>query len=156
MNTFTFGGDATQVASFVLGTIGGIVSKSAAKASGRLNGNGALWDDAPKLRCIAHNVIYNPGGMMPDCAAQALSDAGLIGDAYVETMWNELKKESDGCAPLIMNESGFVKSDLSVFASALGRLGKGKKKTMSAEAIEQRRKAGVASGFSRAMNRNPF
>jgi hypothetical protein len=55
-----------------------------------------------------------------------------------------------------MNESGFVRSDLSVFAAALGRLGKGKKKRMSPEAIEQRRKAGIASGFSRALNKNPF
>jgi hypothetical protein len=156
IESFRFGDDSTPVACFVLGTIGGIVSRSAAKASGRLNGNSALWDDCPRFKMPAHNVVFNPRGMMPDCAAQALSDAGLIRDAYVGTMWDELKKESDGCRPRVMNESGFVKSDLSVFAAALGRLGKGKKKRMSPEAIEQRRKAGIASGFSRALNKNPF
>src|SRR5947199_8043566 len=93
MLKFTFGDDSTPVACFVLGTIGGIVSKSAAKAAGRLNGNSALWDDCPRFKMPAHNVVFNPRGMMPDCAAQALSDAGLIRDAYVGTMWDELRKE---------------------------------------------------------------
>jgi hypothetical protein len=76
--------------------MGGIKSKTAARAQGKYEGNEALWDDAPKLSHITHRKIYKPSGEMPDVAAQTLYDAGLIKEASVREMNLALEQESAG------------------------------------------------------------
>lgn len=158
-----FGSELTPVSAYVIDNVGGIVSKSAARKRGKL-GNGSLWDGAPRFRSPKHNVIYNPGGDMPDCAAQALYDAGLISDAYPDTMWQAIDKESSGVIRVgrltRANESAcvhYVPPEVSALASALGKLGRGCKKTISPELIAQRKAAGIASGKARREKiRSPF
>lgn len=156
-----FGDESTPVSAYIIGNIGGIVSRSAAKASGR-EVNGALWDDCPNLRSPKHNKIYNPGGELPDCAATALYEAGLIKDDYPATMWHAIQVESDTAVRVIRTNAVSIKYErqsiqASKYASMLGRLGKGKKKTMSQAMIDQRKAAGKRSGISRANNSSkPF
>lgn len=90
-----FGGDATPVAQSAINDLGGIVSKSAAKASGRYNGNADLWDDKPALSHPTHNKIYNPnGGQMPDQVANGLHEQGLIHEPFASQMFGAIKSES--------------------------------------------------------------
>jgi Protein of unknown function (DUF3102) len=90
-----FGGDTTPVAAAVDGDVGGIISETAAKASGRHKGNGALWDDKPALSHVSHFKIYNPnGGQMPDVAAQVLYDLDLIPGPHPQQMYGALERES--------------------------------------------------------------
>jgi hypothetical protein len=160
-NECEFGGETTPVSAYVIGNIGGIVSRSAAAKTGR-QVNEALWDDAPALRSPTHNKIYNPGGELPDCAAQALFDAGMIKDPYPTTMWHAIQVESDTAVRVIRTKAVSLKAErqslqVSKFASMLGRMGKGKKKTMSQAMIDQRKAAGKASGIARAINSSqPF
>lgn len=144
------------ISEFITGNIGGIVSRSVAGKQGRLNGNSALWDGAPRLS-PRFNRIYSPGGELPDTVANALFDAGLIREADCDVMWQAIKAECTDQRKL--NESGSVlisKGDMSAFASMLGSLGRGHKKRMSPKAIEQRRRAGIASGFARKLGKEPF
>jgi hypothetical protein len=89
-----FGGELTPVAAAIINDCGGVLSKSAAKAKGRYARNRELWDDTPTLAHPSHNKIYNPSGEMPDTAASALHDMGLISDGHTSTMWSEVQRES--------------------------------------------------------------
>ena len=84
----------TPVAFALINDIGGVISKSTARARGIYEGNKALWDAVPELSYPSHNKIYNPHGVMPDVAAQQLYDAGLIKDPYADTMWSDIQAES--------------------------------------------------------------
>lgn len=84
--------DVSPVASYVIEN-GGLVSKTAAKKSGRAEQT-ALWDDAPLLKHPTHNKIWRPDGEMPDVMATNLFDAGLIKEPTVQAMYGELEKES--------------------------------------------------------------
>src|SRR6266849_604736 len=90
-----FGGDTTPAAAAAINEAGGIISKTAAKASGRYNGNGDLWDDKSKLSHPTHNKIYNPtNGQMPDVAANVLYDHGVIVAPHPSQMFGAIERES--------------------------------------------------------------
>jgi len=89
-----FGGEGTPVTAAIIDN-GGLLSESAAKAKGRYERNKELWDNKPVLAHLTHNKIYNPhGGEMPDVAASALHDKGLIKDGYASTMFDAVERES--------------------------------------------------------------
>jgi hypothetical protein len=90
-----FGGETTPVAAAVINEVGGITSETAAKASGRHKGNGALWDGKPALSHVRHFKIYNPkSGQMPDVAAQVLHDLDLISEPDAGKMFGAVERES--------------------------------------------------------------
>ena len=74
--------------------MGGILSKSAAQAQGKYEGNEALWNDLPKLSHLTHKKIWNKDGVMPDVAAQTLYNDGLIPEPFATDMHAALEKES--------------------------------------------------------------
>lgn len=89
------------VVQFIKGTLGGIMSPSAAKRTPdtyqgnktAYEANPANWEDAQKLSHPTHNQIYR-GTTRPDVAADELYKAGLIPDAHPSTMWNALDSAS--------------------------------------------------------------
>jgi len=100
-----FGSDKTPVAAAVMGEVGGIISESAAKASGRYKGNGDLWDDKSALAHPTHNKIYNPnGGQMPDQAANGLHDQGLIHEPFASQMFGAIERESQSARTIAKEE----------------------------------------------------
>lgn len=89
-----FGSEATPVAAAIINDVGGIVSKTQAKKTGRYERNAELYDSVARLQHPTHGKLYNASGEMPDAAAQSLFDAGLIKDPSVGAMWKALEDES--------------------------------------------------------------
>ena len=99
-----FGTELTPVASALINDIGGVISKSAARASGKLKGNEGSWDGAGGLSHPTHNKIYNPKGEMPDVAAQHLYDMGLIKEPTEDAMWAAVGRESQTARTALAEE----------------------------------------------------
>jgi hypothetical protein len=100
-----FGGETTPAAATTINEAGGIISETAAKASGRHNGNGDQWDDKPALAHPTHNKIYNPnGGQMPDQAANVLHDHGVIRESSVSEMYAAIERESRSARTIAKEE----------------------------------------------------
>ncbi len=104
-----FGSEHTPVSSFLIDNVGGVVSKSAASKAGKLKANPDLWDDAQNLSHPTHNKIYNANGELPDTAAQALYDAGLIKDPSPTTMWKAIGDESKSARSVLKSQQGGIK-----------------------------------------------
>lgn len=100
----TFGGDNTPVAAAIINDIGGILSKSGAKKAGRLAGNEDLWNGSGGLKHPTHNKIYSENGQLPDQAAQALYDQGLISEPTPDAMYDALRKESQSARSQVADE----------------------------------------------------
>lgn len=110
----SFGSESTPVAAALINDLGGLKSKSTAIREGKFKGNEDLWNGAQDvLHHPTHAKIYSyhsqalldkagntkmrkigKGGLMPDEAAQALYDAGLIKEATPDAMWDALRSES--------------------------------------------------------------
>jgi Protein of unknown function (DUF3102) len=105
-----FGGETTPAAAAVIDEAGGIISESAAKATGRYNGNGDQWDDKPALAHPTHNKIYNPnGGQMPDQAANVLHDLGVICEPFAQDMYAAIERESRSARTIAKEERAQAK-----------------------------------------------
>ena len=68
---------------------GKLMSFTNAKKAGKVDAKAGDYDGVPWLP----PSFYSKGaGIMPDQMAQAMNDAGLLPDAYADTLWNELGK----------------------------------------------------------------
>lgn len=68
---------------------GKLMSFTNAKKAGKVDAKAGDYDGVPWLP----SSFYSKGaGIMPDQMAQAMNDAGLLPDAYADTLWNELGK----------------------------------------------------------------
>ena len=68
---------------------GKLMSRSTAKKLGKIEAKSGDYDSVPRLPAS----WYSKGqGIMPDQMAQAMHDAGLLKDAYPDTLWEELQK----------------------------------------------------------------
>lgn len=68
---------------------GKLMSFTNAKKAGKVDAKAGDYDGVPWLP----PSFYSKGaGIMPDQMAQAMHDAGLLPDAYTDTLWNELGK----------------------------------------------------------------
>ena len=71
---------------------GKLMSFTNAKKAGKVDAKAGDYDGVPWLP----SSFYSKGaGIMPDQMAQAMNDAGLLPDAYADTLWNELGKRID-------------------------------------------------------------
>ena len=91
-----FGTEVTPVAFAVINDIGGLMSKTTAKAKKLYKKNSDVWDGSSNvLSHPTHNKIYcKSGGELTDVAAQQLYDAGLLREPDVDTLWRALASES--------------------------------------------------------------
>lgn len=136
--TDAFGTEQTPLANFIMGEAGKLMSPSAARRSGLLAKNPALWEDAPRLAHPTHNKIYasetlpvfdaegkqtgtrtlGTGGETPDTVAAQAYDAGLIPDNSVTSLWETLGNESTTAQSLLKgqrSEAAAVKAQASQF-----------------------------------------
>jgi hypothetical protein len=90
-----FGSEQCPLSAFIINDAGGILSRSEAKRKGRYDRNKSLWDDAPRFIHPTHNKVYSRSGILPDEAAQAAFDAGILREPCVSAMWRILAAESN-------------------------------------------------------------
>lgn len=94
---------------FIQGDIGGILSKSGAKAkwgAEKFRNNSELWEEAPRLADVRHHKIYRQSGVTPDEAARMLIDAGHLPEgSTVHDMWRAIGEVSQSVARMASQQA---------------------------------------------------
>lgn len=135
----SFGTEATPIAAFIIGDLGGLMSRSTAKQQGRYVNRQELWEDAPRLRHPTHNKVYQPNGQAPDTAATALFDAGLLREGSVTEMWRALACESQ-TARAILIQCAYIAPQHGGRRKGAGRKSEGKARcnvTLNADNVKR-------------------